>query len=61
MEVQTKSLLGYGSELRKDEILLPLLQNHPLWSCWKNLLEFGSQLLTALISEEDRIANYSKH
>jgi hypothetical protein len=42
--------------LRKGEILLPLLQNHPLWPCLKILLKFGSQWPTTPISKEDRIA-----
>jgi hypothetical protein len=42
LEVQTKSPMGYGSVFRKGENLLPLLQNHPLWPCLKNVLEFSS-------------------
>jgi hypothetical protein len=38
LEVQAKSPMGYRSEFRKGEILLPLLQNHPLWPRLKNLL-----------------------
>jgi hypothetical protein len=50
LKAQAKSPIGYGSEFRKGEILFPLLQNHPVWPCLKNLLEFGSRLPTAPIS-----------
>ena len=57
LEAQAKSPVGYSSEVRKREVLRPLLQNHPLWPCLENLLIFGSQWQTAEIPEEDRIAN----
>ncbi len=42
IEAQAKSPMGYGSEFRKWEILLPLLKNHPLWPCMKEILINGS-------------------
>ena len=42
IEAQAKSPMGYGSELRKLEILLPLLKNHPLWPRMKEILINGS-------------------
>ncbi len=55
LEAQAESPMGYGSELKKDEILLPLHQNNPLWPCLKKLREFESQWPTAPIPKEERM------
>jgi hypothetical protein len=43
LEAQVKSLMGYGSEFRKGEVLLPLLQHHPLWTRMMKMLAHGLQ------------------
>jgi hypothetical protein len=60
LEVQVKSLMGYGSEFRKGKVLLPLLQHHSLWTCMMNMLAHGSQWPTKPITKEDRVANLIK-
>jgi hypothetical protein len=60
IEAQAKSPVGYGLEFRKGGILFPLLQNHPLWPCMKDLLEFGSCWPTEPIPEKDRITDLDK-
>jgi len=32
LKAQVRSPVGYGSEFRKGELLLPLLKDHPLWN-----------------------------
>jgi hypothetical protein len=57
IETQAKSLMGYGSEFRKWEILFPLLKNHSLWPRMKEILINGSRWPTEQIPKEDRIAD----
>ena len=52
---QQDSPLGYGSEFRKAELLEKLLNRHPNWERFKNLLNNGSIWPLAEISEEERI------
>ena len=55
---QAGSPVGYGSEFRKGELLLPLLKNHPLWNQMKEMvLAHGLQRPTKPITEEDRAAD----
>ena len=57
IEAQARSPMGYGSEFRKSEVLLPLLQNHPLWNQMREMLTHGSQWPTEPIAEEVRAAD----
>ncbi len=57
LEVQAKSLMGYGSEFRKGEVLLPPLQHHPLWTQMMNMLAHGLQWPTKPITKQDRAAD----
>jgi hypothetical protein len=50
IEAQAGSPAEYGSEFRKPEILKPLLGNHCLWPCMKNILLHGSQWLLTPIT-----------
>ena len=43
LAAQVKSLMGYGSEFRKGEILLPFVQYHPLWPRLEKILKHGLQ------------------
>ncbi len=52
---QQDSPLGYGSKFRKAELLKQLLNCHPNWERFKNLLNNGSIWPLAEISEEERI------
>jgi hypothetical protein len=60
LEVQVKSLMGYGSEFWKGKVLLPLLQHHSLWTCMMNMLAHESQWPTKPITKEDRVADLIK-
>ncbi len=60
LAAQAKSPMGYGSEFRKGEIPLPLVQYHPLWPRLEKILKHGSQWPTSPISKEDRIADLHK-
>ena len=57
LKAQVRSPVGYGSEFRKGELLLPLLKNHPLWNRMKEMLAHGSKWPTEPITEEDRAAD----
>jgi hypothetical protein len=57
LAAQARLLMGYGSEFRKGELLLPLLKNHPLWNRMKEMLAHGSQWPTEPITKEDRTAD----
>jgi hypothetical protein len=57
LAAQAKSPMGYGSEFRNGEILLPLVQYHPLWPCLEKILKHGLQWPASPISEENRIAD----
>jgi hypothetical protein len=49
--------VGYRSEFRKGELLLPLLKNHPLWNRMKDMLAHRSKWPTESITDEDRAAD----
>jgi len=57
LAAQIGSPVGYGSEFRKGELLLPLLKNHPFWNRMQEMLAHGLQLPTEPITEEDRVAD----
>jgi hypothetical protein len=57
LEAQVKSLMGHGSEFWKGEVLLPLLQHHPLWNQMMNMLAHGLQWPTKPITKENRAAD----
>jgi hypothetical protein len=57
---QARSLIGYGSEFQKSEVLLPLLQKHPFWNQMREMLAHGSQWPTEPITKEDRAADLIK-
>ncbi len=60
LEAQVKSPMEYGSEFQKGEVLLPLLQCHPLWTRMMIMLAHGSQWPIEPITKEDRAANLIK-
>jgi hypothetical protein len=60
LEVQAKSLMGYGWGFRKGEVLLTLLQHHPHWTQMMNMLAHDLQWPTKPITKEDRAANLIK-
>jgi hypothetical protein len=60
LEAQAKSLMGYGLEYRKGEVLLPLLQHRPLWIQMMNMLAHGLKWPTKPIAKEDRVADLIK-
>jgi hypothetical protein len=43
IEAQARLPIGYGSEFQKSEVLLPLLQKHPLWNQMREMLAHGLQ------------------
>ncbi len=57
IEVQARLPIGYGSEFRKSDVLLPLLQKHPLWNQMRAMLAHGLQWPTEPITKEDRAAD----
>ncbi len=60
LEAQVKSWMGSGSEFWKGEVLLPLLQHHPLWTRMMNMLAHGLPWPTKPITKEDQVANLIK-
>ena len=50
------SVMSYGSEFRKTNVLAPLLHLHPNWPKLRQLLELGSCWPVSRISNHDRIA-----
>ncbi len=60
LEAQAKFTMGYGSEFGKGEVLLPLLQHHPLRTQMMNMLAHGLQCPTQPITKEDRAAELIK-
>jgi hypothetical protein len=60
LEAQVKFPMGYGSEFRKREVLLPLLQHHLLLNRMMNMLAHGLQWPTKPITKEDRATDLIK-
>jgi hypothetical protein len=60
IEAQARSPVGFGSEFQKSEVLLPLLQEHPLWNRMREMFAHGSQWPTEPITKEDRAADLIK-
>jgi hypothetical protein len=56
-EAQSSLPVGFGSELRKPLIFLPILKNHLLWPKMKSILENGSQWPIKPITEKERTGN----
>jgi hypothetical protein len=57
IKAQAESPVKYGSEFKKPEILKPLLSNHCLWPCTKNILLHGSRWLLTPITESERVGD----
>jgi hypothetical protein len=57
IEAQAGSPVKYGSEFRKPEILKPLLGNHCLWSCMKNILLHGCGWPLTPVTESKRVGD----
>jgi len=57
IEAQAKLPMGYRSEFQKCEVLLTLLQHHPLWNQMREMLVQGLQWPIELITNVDRVAN----
>ncbi len=60
IKAQARLPIGYGSEFQKSEVLLPLLQKHPLWNQMREMLAHGLQWPTEPITEKDRVADLTK-